>query len=188
MGEGDEVALQDHQALPQTLGRQGTFGQKTGELLLVVNQNRQTLLQLRLVYAKTSGRSFIIYRLQLPLTQKKCISCRKRGKSNTSYFRSSFHLFFSNLFSLYFTYHLWRLTFKESALQPLNTMISWKIITMYNDFRIVCTFLFATICNLIRNILYYWEEKMLYYTFTQCCCRVDVMSQNSRSEIHWSFM
>lgn len=29
VGEGDEVALQDHQALPQTLGRQGTFGQKT---------------------------------------------------------------------------------------------------------------------------------------------------------------
>lgn len=29
VGEGDEVALQDHQALPQTLGRQGTFGHQT---------------------------------------------------------------------------------------------------------------------------------------------------------------
>lgn len=29
VGEGDEVALQNHQALPQTLGRQGTFGHQT---------------------------------------------------------------------------------------------------------------------------------------------------------------
>lgn len=29
VGEGDEVALQDHEALPQTLGRQGTFGHQT---------------------------------------------------------------------------------------------------------------------------------------------------------------
>lgn len=37
VGEGDEVALQDHQALPQTLGRQGAFGHQTRQLLLVFN-------------------------------------------------------------------------------------------------------------------------------------------------------
>lgn len=49
VAEGDEVALQDDQALPKTLGRQRAFGCLGRELLLVVHQDPQAVLQLRLV-------------------------------------------------------------------------------------------------------------------------------------------
>lgn len=49
VAEGDEVALQDDQALAETLGRQRAFGRLGRELLLVVHQDPQTVLQLHLV-------------------------------------------------------------------------------------------------------------------------------------------
>lgn len=52
VAERDEVALQDDQALPETLGRQGAFGHLGWELLLVINQDSQTVLQLSLVWTE----------------------------------------------------------------------------------------------------------------------------------------
>lgn len=52
VAEGDEVALQDDEALPETLGRQRAFGRLGRELLLVVHQHPQAVLQLRLVCKK----------------------------------------------------------------------------------------------------------------------------------------
>lgn len=49
VAERNEVALQDDQALAQTLGWQGAFGHLSRELLLVVNQDHQTALQLVLI-------------------------------------------------------------------------------------------------------------------------------------------
>lgn len=49
VAEGNEVALQDDQALPKTLGRQRAFGRLGRELLLVIHQDPQTVLQLSLI-------------------------------------------------------------------------------------------------------------------------------------------
>lgn len=49
VAQGDQVALQDDQALPKALGRQRVFGRLGRELLLVVHQDPQTVLQLRVV-------------------------------------------------------------------------------------------------------------------------------------------
>ncbi len=49
VAERNEVALQDDQALAQALGRQSAFGHLNRELLLIVDQDHQTILQLSLI-------------------------------------------------------------------------------------------------------------------------------------------
>lgn len=87
MAERDEVALQDDQALAQALGRQGAFGHLSRELLLVVNQDQQTVLQLSLIYTHThqgeGNENKIISYILEPICQPSLLLTEKKYDQNT---------------------------------------------------------------------------------------------------------